>query len=78
MSGCIAELAVHLPPPAATDAWMTLNVASGEAALPRVTKTLLEHEQEHDSLLGAAAGTLANIIEGSHASRSGMLHGRVS
>jgi hypothetical protein len=49
---------------AATDAWVTLNEASGEVALPRVTETLLNHDKEHDSLLGAAAGALAKIVHG--------------
>jgi hypothetical protein len=47
----------------ATEVWMKLMLASKTVALPRVLELLDGCAREHESLLGAAAGALAQHME---------------
>eukprot|EP00873_Tetraselmis_striata_P005759 jgi/Tetstr1/426023/TSEL_016369.t1 len=53
----------------ATDVWMKLMLASKSIALPRLLDLLARHEHEHESLLGAAAGALSQLVNGMQESR---------
>lgn len=57
--------------PGATDVWMKLMLASKSIALPRLLDLLARHEHEHESLLGAAAGALSQLVNGMQESRCG-------